>query len=79
MLRLLILIECDLCKEMLTSVPDPSSQLEVSWTEEIYRAEYEAEQCGWNIHRSKHICYDCITVISHSFLPKSGHDLLRAC
>ena len=61
MLRLLILLECDHCKEMLSSAPNSSSGLGIDWTEEIYALEYEAEQNGWSVfYRSRHTCDACV-------------------
>lgn len=60
MLRLLILLECDQCKEMLTATPNTSSGLGTDWTEEIYTLEYEAEQGGWSVYRHQHVCDACV-------------------
>lgn len=60
MLRLLILIECDQCKEMLSSTPNSNSQLGIDWTAEIYELEYAAEQSGWSVYRSQHVCDACV-------------------
>lgn len=59
-LRLLILLECDQCKEMLTASPNTSSQLGTDWTEEIYALECDAEQTGWSVYRSQHVCNSCV-------------------
>ncbi len=60
MLRLLILLECDLCKEMLSVTPNSSSPLGTNWTEEIQELECAAEQSGWSLHRSQHVCDACV-------------------
>jgi hypothetical protein len=60
MLRLLILLECDQCNEMLTSTPNSSSQLGIDWTEEIYSLECDAEQSGWSVYRPQHVCDACV-------------------
>lgn len=60
MLRLLILLECDQCDEILTSTPNASNGLGTNWTEEIYRAEYEAEENGWSVYHSQHVCDACV-------------------
>lgn len=60
MLRLLILLECDECQEMITSTPNSSDRLGTDWPEEIYTVEYEAEQNGWSVYRSQHVCGVCV-------------------
>jgi hypothetical protein len=60
MLRLLILLECDQCDEMITSTPNSSDRLGTDWKEEIYSLEYEAEQNGWSVYRSQHVCGVCV-------------------
>ncbi len=60
MLRLLIMLECDLCEEMITSIPNSSDRLGTDWPEEIYNLESQAEQNGWNIYHSQHVCNVCI-------------------
>ena len=60
MLRLLILLECDSCKEMTTTVPRRSRDGGIAWDVEIQNLEYEAEQIGWSIYRSKHVCDACV-------------------
>jgi hypothetical protein len=62
MLRLLILLECDQCKEMLTSTPNCSDRLGTDWQEDIYTLEYEAEQTGWSVYRSQHVCDSCVMI-----------------
>lgn len=60
MLRLLILLECDQCKEMLSATPNSSSHLGIDWREEIYKLECTAEQSGWSVHRPQHVCDACV-------------------
>lgn len=60
MLRLLILLECDQCKEMLSSTPNSNSHLGIDWLEEIHELEYSAEQTGWSVYRSQHVCDACL-------------------
>jgi hypothetical protein len=60
MLRLLIMIECDQCSEVLTSTPNTSSQLGIDWTEEIYALECAAEEHCWSIYRNQHVCHACV-------------------
>lgn len=60
MLRLLILLECDQCKSMLTSTPQATGQLSTDWTEEIYRLECAADENCWSIYRDQHICPFCL-------------------
>ena len=60
MLRVLILLECDLCDEMLTATPNTSDRLGTNWAEEIYRTEYEAEENGWSVYHSQHVCDACV-------------------
>ncbi len=60
MLRLLVLLECDQCKVMLSSTTNSSSHPATNWTEEIYALECSATQSGWNIYHSQHICDACI-------------------
>ncbi|MBX9671712.1 MAG: hypothetical protein K2X93_29255 [Candidatus Obscuribacterales bacterium] len=60
MLRLLILLECDQCKVMLSSATNSSNHLALNLTEEICALECSAAQSGWNIYRSQHICDACI-------------------
>lgn len=60
MLRLLILLECDECQETWTAVPAVNRQHTHAWDEEIQNLEYEAEQTGWSIYHSKHICDGCV-------------------
>jgi hypothetical protein len=72
MLRLLILLECDQCQEMITSTPNSSDRLGTDWPEEIYTLEYEAEQNGWSVYRSQHVCGPC--VMSAMAEQHQGHD-----
>lgn len=60
MLRLLILLECDVCKEMMPSIPTQSRDRGIAWDVEIQDLEYEAEQIGWSIYRSRHVCDSCV-------------------
>lgn len=60
MLRLLILLECDQCNEMLTSTPNSSIHLGTDWTKEIHTMEYEAEENGWSVYHSQHACDACV-------------------
>ena len=60
MLRLLILLECDQCQEMITSTPNSSDRLGTDWPEEIYTLEYDAEQNGWSVYHSQHVCGVCV-------------------
>lgn len=60
MLRLLILLECDLCKEMTTTLPRRSRDGGIAWDVEIQDLQYEAEQIGWSIYRSQHVCDTCV-------------------
>jgi hypothetical protein len=60
MLRLLLLLECDQCTEMLTSTPNTSDHPGTNWAEEIYRAEYQAEENGWSVYHSQHVCDACL-------------------
>jgi hypothetical protein len=60
MLRLLILLECDQCKEMLSATPNSSSQLGIDWDEEIYDLECAAEQSCWSVYQSQHVCDACV-------------------
>ena len=59
MLRLLILLECDQCKEMLSSMPN-TCHLGIDWLEEIHELEHLAERSGWTIYRSRHVCDACV-------------------
>ena len=60
MLRLLILLECDQCKEMLTSSPDSSSRLGIDWREEIYDLE-----CGTRpVNPIFKISQNCLMMLS---------------
>ena len=60
MLRLLIMLECDQCKEMLTSAPNSSDSYRTDWSEDIYTLEYDAEQNGWSVWHSQHVCAACV-------------------
>ena len=60
MLRLLILLECDQCNEMLTSTPNSSNHPRIDWTETIDTVECEAEENGWSVYRSQHVCDACV-------------------
>ena len=60
MLRLLILLECDQCEEMITSTPNSSDRLGTDWPEEIYTLECDAEQNGWSVYHSQHVCDACL-------------------
>ena len=60
MLRLLIMIECDQCKEMLTSAPSSSDSYRTDWSEDIYTLESDAEQNGWSVWHSQHVCGVCV-------------------
>ena len=60
MLRLLILLECDECRETWTAVQEADRAHAHAWEEEIQNLEYEAEQTGWSIYRSDHICNVCV-------------------
>jgi hypothetical protein len=61
MLRLLILLECDLCKEMMPSIPTQWKDRGIQWDVEIQDLEDEAEQIGWSVYRSQHVCDTCVT------------------
>ena len=50
MLRLLILLECDECRETWTAVPAADRAHAHAWDEEIQNLEYEAEQTLSLIH-----------------------------
>lgn len=77
MLRLLILLECDECKEMLSSTPNVGSNgLGPDWSEEIYAMECEAEQTGWSVYRSQHVCDVCVfTAMSKQQLECTDGDI----
>lgn len=60
MLRLLILLECDLCSETWTTIPPSNHPLGIAWDEEIQNLQYRAEQNGWSINRSQQVCDACV-------------------
>ena len=60
MLMLLILLECDECNETISSTPNTSDRLGTDWPEEIYTMEYVAEQSGWSVYHSQHVCNICV-------------------
>lgn len=60
MRRLLVLLECDQCKNMLTATPFSNSRVETDLNHEAAELEYMAERNGWSVYRSQHVCPDCI-------------------
>ena len=61
MLRLLILLECDQCQETWTAVPSSVNHgLGIQWDTEVENLQYQAEQNGWSIYRSQHVCDGCV-------------------
>lgn len=60
MLRLLVLLECDNCEEVWSVVPRAHQQLGIAWSEEVENLKQQAEQNGWSIQRSQHICDGCV-------------------
>ena len=60
MLKLVILLECDLCEETWPTVVSLRSQLGIQWDAEIQNVVYEAEQTGWSIYHGKHACDGCV-------------------
>ena len=60
MLRVLILLECDQCDEMLTCTPNSGSQSGIDLPATMHTLEHEAEKTGWSVYRSQHVCRVCM-------------------
>lgn len=64
MLKLIVVIECDTCKESFVRVVTSCDRDPRAWRHLASELELRAEECGWSLYGGEHLCADCIYQMS---------------
>jgi hypothetical protein len=66
MLRVIIMLDCNICGQPFEGVVTTSEPEPLSWKGLSQDLEDDAERSGWSFYRSAHHCSSCITDVAFS-------------